>query len=71
MALTPGSQPPPGGGIRRPSILPIRPRRPGEEPGKDPEKDRGPQLLRRVTCRHRGGGHKRRYRLVDFKPLSI
>lgn len=21
----------------------------------------------RVTCRHRGGGHKRRYRLIDFK----
>ncbi len=21
----------------------------------------------RVTCRHRGGGHKRRYRVVDFK----
>lgn len=21
----------------------------------------------RITCRHRGGGHKRRYRLVDFK----
>lgn len=21
----------------------------------------------RVTCRHRGGGHKRRYRIVDFK----
>jgi len=21
----------------------------------------------RVTCRHRGGGHKRRYRIIDFK----
>lgn len=21
----------------------------------------------RITCRHRGGGHKRKYRLVDFK----
>jgi len=21
----------------------------------------------RITCRHRGGGHKRRYRLIDFK----
>ncbi|HBP53989.1 MAG TPA: 50S ribosomal protein L2, partial [Synechococcus sp. UBA8638] len=20
-----------------------------------------------ITCRHRGGGHKRRYRLVDFR----
>ena len=20
----------------------------------------------RITCRHRGGGHKRRYRLIDF-----
>ena len=23
----------------------------------------------RITCRHRGGGHKRKYRLVDFKRL--
>ncbi|GAG50875.1 unnamed protein product, partial [marine sediment metagenome] len=21
----------------------------------------------RITCRHRGGGHKRRYRIIDFK----
>ena len=21
----------------------------------------------RITCRHRGGGHKRKYRLIDFK----
>ena len=21
----------------------------------------------RITCRHRGGGHKRRYRVIDFK----
>lgn len=25
----------------------------------------------RVTCRHRGGGHKRRYRLIDFKRDKI
>ncbi|MFV0417046.1 MAG: 50S ribosomal protein L2 [Chthoniobacterales bacterium] len=23
----------------------------------------------RITCRHRGGGHKRRYRIIDFKRL--
>ncbi|MFV0338533.1 MAG: 50S ribosomal protein L2 [Chthoniobacterales bacterium] len=23
----------------------------------------------RITCRHRGGGHKRRYRVIDFKRL--
>jgi large subunit ribosomal protein L2 len=27
----------------------------------------GRNNLGRITCRHRGGGHKRRYRLVDFK----
>jgi large subunit ribosomal protein L2 len=25
----------------------------------------------RITCRHRGGGHKRRFRLVDFKRNKI
>ncbi|MBN2803344.1 MAG: 50S ribosomal protein L2 [Deltaproteobacteria bacterium] len=25
----------------------------------------------RITCRHRGGGHKRRYRLIDFKRNKI
>ena len=25
----------------------------------------------RVTCRHRGGGHKRRYRVIDFKRNKI
>ena len=24
----------------------------------------------RITCRHRGGGHKRKYRLVDFKRMK-
>ena len=27
----------------------------------------GRNNLGRITCRHRGGGHKRRYRLIDFK----
>ena len=27
----------------------------------------GRNNLGRITCRHRGGGHKRHYRLVDFK----
>lgn len=30
----------------------------------------GRNNLGRVTARHRGGGHKRRYRLVDFKRLK-
>ena len=25
----------------------------------------------RITCRHRGGGHKRRYRIIDFKRDKI
>jgi large subunit ribosomal protein L2 len=25
----------------------------------------------RITCRHRGGGHKRRYRLIDFKRNKV
>ncbi len=25
----------------------------------------------RITCRHRGGGHKRRYRIIDFKRNRI
>lgn len=25
----------------------------------------------RITCRHRGGGHKRRYRIIDFKRRKI
>ncbi len=27
----------------------------------------GRNNLGRITCRHRGGGHKRKYRLIDFK----
>ena len=27
----------------------------------------GRNALGRVTCRHRGGGHKRMYRLIDFR----
>ena len=25
----------------------------------------------RITCRHRGGGHKRHYRLIDFKRNKV
>ena len=33
-----------------------------------PKKGRGGRnVYGRVTCRHRGGGHKKRYRLIDFK----
>ena len=31
------------------------------------KKSGGRNARGRVTCRHRGGGHKRRYRLIDFK----
>ncbi|MEX1275061.1 MAG: 50S ribosomal protein L2, partial [Bacteroidota bacterium] len=31
------------------------------------KKSGGRNNLGRVTSRHRGGGHKRRYRLIDFK----
>jgi large subunit ribosomal protein L2 len=31
----------------------------------------GRNNLGRVTARHRGGGHKRRYRIVDFKRLKV
>ncbi|MDD5747299.1 MAG: 50S ribosomal protein L2 [Candidatus Omnitrophica bacterium] len=31
------------------------------------KKSGGRNALGRVTCRHRGGGHKRRYRIIDFK----
>ncbi|MDY6863545.1 MAG: 50S ribosomal protein L2 [Thermodesulfobacteriota bacterium] len=31
------------------------------------KKTGGRNCFGRVTCRHRGGGHKRRYRVIDFK----
>lgn len=31
------------------------------------KKTGGRNNLGRITCRHRGGGHKRRYRLIDFR----
>jgi len=31
------------------------------------KKSGGRNVHGRVTCRHRGGGHKQRYRLIDFK----
>jgi len=34
------------------------------------KKSGGRNLCGRITSRHRGGGHKRRYRLVDFKRLK-
>ena len=30
-------------------------------------KSGGRNVYGRITCRHRGGGHKRRYRIIDFK----
>jgi large subunit ribosomal protein L2 len=42
---------------------------------KDPEKSLVKRLVKtggrnsngRITCRHKGGGHKRKYRIIDFK----
>lgn len=31
------------------------------------KKSGGRNNMGRITCRHRGGGHKRKYRLIDFK----
>ena len=31
------------------------------------KKTGGRNCFGRITCRHRGGGHKRRYRIIDFK----
>lgn len=33
-------------------------------------KNGGRNNLGRITCRHKGGGHKQKYRLVDFKRLK-
>ncbi len=35
------------------------------------KKTGGRNMYGRVTCRHVGGGHKRRYRLVDFKRTKM
>jgi large subunit ribosomal protein L2 len=34
------------------------------------KKSGGRNNLGRITSRHRGGGHKRRYRIVDFKRVN-
>jgi ribosomal protein L2 len=39
----------------------------GEEPDVRLKKSGGRNNNGRITCRHRGGGHKRKYRLIDFK----
>ena len=44
---------------------------PGAKPAKSllrsQEAERRPQQPGRITARHRGGGHKRQYRLIDFR----
>ena len=35
------------------------------------KKTGGRNCYGRITCRHRGGGHKRRYRLIDFKRNKV
>ena len=39
----------------------------GEGPAQAPEQVRRTQQLRRITTRHHGGGHKRQYRVIDFR----
>nr|YP_009314771.1 Ribosomal protein L2 [Neoizziella asiatica]SCW23226.1 Ribosomal protein L2 [Neoizziella asiatica] len=51
----------------------------GEITGHSPEKSlikkqhnrKGHNNQGRITCRHRGGGHKKRYRIIDFKRNKI
>ena len=40
---------------------------PGEEPARPVKRTGGRNNKGRITTRHQGGGHKRRYRVVDFK----
>jgi large subunit ribosomal protein L2 len=51
------------------SVKPKSRKRPKPNRGLTTGKNRGSgrNNLGRITCRHRGGGHKRRYRLIDFK----
>jgi len=42
-------------------------KRPEKRLVKGLRKSGGRNNLGRITCRHRGGGHKRRYRLIDWK----
>ena len=35
------------------------------------KKSGGRNARGRITCRHRGGGHKRHYRIIDFKRDKI
>ncbi len=35
------------------------------------KKSGGRNAKGRITCRHRGGGHKRHYRVIDFKRDKI
>ena len=38
-----------------------------ENPCNGSEKSGGRNVYGRITVRHRGGGHKRKYRIIDFK----
>ncbi len=50
--------------LRDPDLTKKEPEKSLVEPLK---KSGGRNNLGRVTCRHRGGGHKRKYRIIDFK----
>ena len=56
---------------QRQLVLPTCAQLTGDEPTKSllvPKKRTGGRNnLGRITCRHRGGGHKKHYRLIDFK----
>ncbi|OCC15051.1 LSU ribosomal protein L2p (L8e) [Dissulfuribacter thermophilus] len=54
--------------LRDPEITKKEPEKSLIEPLK---KTGGRNNLGRVTCRHRGGGHKRKYRIIDFKRNKV
>jgi large subunit ribosomal protein L2 len=41
--------------------------KPEVQPHRVSAEERRPQQLRRITVRHRGGGNKKKYRVIDFK----
>lgn len=56
---------------QRQLVLPVLDQLTGDKPTKSlmapKRRINGRNNLGRITCRHRGGGHKRHYRIVDFK----
>jgi len=49
----------------------LTPKKPERALTEKPEGERGPEQPRGATVWHRGGGHKRRYRIIDFKRNKV